>query len=50
LDPRLLRYESLVLAPHLGSATDSTRDAMGHRAIDNLAAFLKGEVPRDLID
>ncbi len=49
LDPRFLKYENLVLAPHLGSATDGTRDAMGHRAIDNLEAFLAGEKPRDLV-
>jgi len=49
LDPRFLKYESLVLAPHLGSATDGTRAAMGHRAIDNLLAFLHGETPRDLV-
>ncbi len=49
LDPRFLNYENLVLAPHLGSATDGTRDAMGHRAIDNLEAFLAGEKPRDLV-
>ena len=49
LDPRFLNYENLVLAPHLGSATDGTRNAMGHRAIDNLEAFLAGEKPRDLV-
>lgn len=49
LDPRFLTYENLVLAPHLGSATDGTRDAMGHRAIDNMEAFLKGETPGDLV-
>ncbi|WP_306114063.1 MULTISPECIES: D-glycerate dehydrogenase [unclassified Roseovarius] len=49
LDPRFLKYDNLVLAPHLGSATDGTRNAMGHRAIDNLEAFLAGEKPRDLV-
>lgn len=49
LDPRFLKYENLVLAPHLGSATDGTREAMGHRAIDNLAAYLKGDTPGDLV-
>ncbi|MEO3414262.1 D-glycerate dehydrogenase [Roseovarius sp. CAU 1744] len=49
LDPRFLKYENVVLAPHLGSATDGTRNAMGHRAIDNLEAFLAGEKPRDLV-
>lgn len=49
LDQRFLKYENIVLAPHLGSATDSTRCAMGHRAIDNLEAYLKGETPGDLV-
>ncbi|QGX98281.1 D-glycerate dehydrogenase [Roseovarius faecimaris] len=49
LDPRFLQYENLVLAPHLGSATDGTRAAMGHRAIDNLKAFLAGDAPQDLV-
>jgi len=49
LDPRYLRYDNLVLAPHLGSATDATRMAMGDRAIDNLEAFLRGETPPDLV-
>lgn len=49
LDPRFLSYENLVLAPHLGSASAATRAAMGHRAIDNLKAFLAGDCPGDLV-
>ncbi len=49
LDPRFLKYDNIVLAPHLGSATDGTREAMGFRAIDNLEAFLKDETPGDLV-
>jgi lactate dehydrogenase-like 2-hydroxyacid dehydrogenase len=49
LDPRFLKYGNIVLAPHLGSATDGTREAMGFRAIDNLEAFLKGNTPGDLV-
>jgi len=49
LGQRFQSYENLVLAPHLGSATDGTRAAMGHRAIDNLKAFLAGQTPGDLI-
>lgn len=38
--------ENVVLLPHLGSATIETRDAMGHRALDNLEAVLvRGEAP-----
>ncbi|MEM6375479.1 MAG: D-glycerate dehydrogenase [Pseudomonadota bacterium] len=49
LDPRFMKYDNLVLAPHLGSATDGTREAMGHRAIDNLTAFLDGKTPKDTV-
>ncbi len=49
IDPRFARHENLVLAPHLGSATDATRAAMGHRAIDNLEAFAAGKTPPDRI-
>jgi lactate dehydrogenase-like 2-hydroxyacid dehydrogenase len=38
--------ENVVLLPHLGSATIEVRDAMGHRALDNLAAVLiEGRAP-----
>jgi lactate dehydrogenase-like 2-hydroxyacid dehydrogenase len=37
--PELLAMENVVLLPHLGSATESTRTAMGMKAVDNLAAF-----------
>jgi lactate dehydrogenase-like 2-hydroxyacid dehydrogenase len=32
--------ENVALLPHLGSATEETRDAMGHRALENLDAVL----------
>ena len=32
--------ENVTLLPHLGSATEETRDAMGHRALENLDAVL----------
>lgn len=37
--PGLLELENVVLLPHLGSATESTRTAMGMKAVDNLEAF-----------
>lgn len=49
LDPRFLAHDNCVLAPHLGSATDATRAAMGHKAIDNLVAVLRGDTPPDLV-
>jgi lactate dehydrogenase-like 2-hydroxyacid dehydrogenase len=45
----LLELENVVLLPHMGSATTETREAMGHRAVDNLDAFFAGQRPRDLL-
>lgn len=44
--PGYLGLENVALLPHLGSATVETRDAMGHRALDNLdAVLLHGRTP-----
>ncbi|GGD47603.1 D-glycerate dehydrogenase [Erythrobacter arachoides] len=40
--PALLALENVVLLPHLGSATAETREAMGMRALANIAAFAGG--------
>jgi lactate dehydrogenase-like 2-hydroxyacid dehydrogenase len=45
--PRLLRAGNVVLLPHLGSATEEARAAMGWRALANLKAFFAGEPPPD---
>ena len=42
-----LDLENVVLLPHLGSATHSTRVAMGKRVLQNLDAYLAGKTPRD---
>jgi len=41
----LLAQERAVLAPHLGSATVRTRQAMGNLAVDNVLAALSGKEP-----
>ena len=38
----LLTLDNVSLLPHLGSATLSTRTAMGEKALSNLAAFFAG--------
>lgn len=43
--PRLLALENCVLLPHLGSATQETRQAMGQMALDNIIAFADGQKP-----
>ncbi|MFI4988534.1 MAG: 2-hydroxyacid dehydrogenase [Alphaproteobacteria bacterium] len=47
LDPGYLSLDSAFLLPHIGSATDGTRDAMGFRALDNLDDYFAGREPRD---
>src|ERR1019366_7519271 len=49
VDPRYLEMENVVLLPHLGSATQETREAMGFRAVENLAAFLDGRPVPDRV-
>ena len=45
----LLTLDNVVLLPHLGSATQETRVAMGMRVLDNLEAFFAGRQPPDRV-
>lgn len=49
LNPGYLTLENAVLLPHLGSATQETRDAMGMLVLDGIQAVLRGEEPRNLV-
>lgn len=49
IEPALFECENAVLLPHLGSATMSTREAMGWRVLENLEAFFAGKPPRDRV-
>jgi lactate dehydrogenase-like 2-hydroxyacid dehydrogenase len=44
-----LDMENVSLLPHLGSATEETRVAMGNLVLKNLAAFFAGEEPGDRV-
>lgn len=46
-DTRFLELDNVFLTPHVGSATVETRDAMGFRALDNIAAVTAGRPPID---
>jgi len=50
LDDPLLSLDNIIMTPHIGSATVETRLAMAVRAATNLAAALRGERPRDLVN
>jgi len=43
--PELCALDNVVLLPHIGSAGQATRDAMGRLAVDNVRAVLAGEPP-----
>ncbi len=47
VNAELLQLENVVLLPHLGSATQETRKAMGMRVVENIGAFFAGDTPRD---
>jgi lactate dehydrogenase-like 2-hydroxyacid dehydrogenase len=42
VDPRYFTLENVFLTPHIGSATEQTRDAMGFILLDGLHAFEAG--------
>ena len=48
--PDLLQIENTLLLPHIGSATDETREAMALRAANNILAAIRGEIPPDILN
>lgn len=46
-NPAFAKHDNIMMMPHVGSATVKTRDAMGFKALDNLDAFFRGDVPSD---
>ena len=45
IDPELLAIPNLVVLPHVGSASQLTRNRMGQLVVDNLAAYAAGKPP-----
>lgn len=45
VNPALLELENLTVLPHVGSASQHTRNGMGQLVVDNLVAFTKGAPP-----
>jgi lactate dehydrogenase-like 2-hydroxyacid dehydrogenase len=43
--PELMAMEHIVLLPHVGSASEHTRDAMNQLVVDNLVAWAAGKPP-----
>jgi lactate dehydrogenase-like 2-hydroxyacid dehydrogenase len=46
-DTRFADLTNVILSPHIGSGSVETRNAMGFRALDNIAAVLAGKGPID---
>jgi glyoxylate reductase len=49
VNPKLLELDSVVLLPHMGSATQESRIDMGEKVIINIKTFLDGHRPPDRI-
>lgn len=49
IHPAYRELDNTFLLPHIGSATEETRNAMGYRAMDNLLAIFNGEEPADRV-
>jgi lactate dehydrogenase-like 2-hydroxyacid dehydrogenase len=49
INPGFLMLDNVTLLPHLGSATLSTRTAMGNRVLANLTDFFGGKEPPDRV-
>jgi lactate dehydrogenase-like 2-hydroxyacid dehydrogenase len=49
IDPGFVELDNVALLPHLGSATEETRVAMGNRVLDNIATFFAGKEPEDRV-
>ena len=45
----LINLNNVFILPHLGSATNETREAMGMRVFDNVVKFFEGKEPRDRV-
>lgn len=49
VNPDFLALNNVTLLPHLGSASEETRVAMGNRVLNNIAAFFAGNEPEDRV-
>ncbi len=49
IDGALLGLDNVVLAPHLGSATNEGRVAMGEKVLINIKTFVDGHTPPDRV-
>jgi lactate dehydrogenase-like 2-hydroxyacid dehydrogenase len=46
INPAFLQLDNATLLPHVGSASQYTRNAMGQLVMDNLVAYAEGKPPK----
>jgi lactate dehydrogenase-like 2-hydroxyacid dehydrogenase len=46
VDPALMELDNLTMFPHVGSASQHTRNQMGQLVVDNLVCFVEGKPPK----
>lgn len=49
IDDAFLDLDNVTLLPHIGSASEETRTAMGNRVLANIGAYFAGEQPGDRV-
>jgi len=49
VNPKLLELDSVVLLPHMGSATLEARTDMGEKVLVNIKTFVDGHNPPDRV-
>ena len=49
VNPKLLNLKNVALMPHMGSATEEGRQAMGEKVIINIRTFADGHKPPDRV-
>ncbi len=49
VNSKLLSLKNVFMLPHLGSATEETREAMGLRVLSNIISFFDGKEPADRV-
>ena len=49
INPEFLSLNNITLLPHIGSASEETRIAMGERVVSNLVAYFDGHEPADRV-
>lgn len=50
IDPEWMKVPNVTLLPHVGSASQHTRNQMGQLTVDNLVSFTTGQPPKTPVD